>query len=39
MYLIARLNLAINKQSEKFWYGVNDKIWGVWERIGGGWVV
>ena len=25
VYLIARLNLAINKQSEKFWYGINDK--------------
>ena len=26
MYFIARLNLAINnKQSEKFWYGINDK--------------
>ena len=25
MYLIARLNLAINEQSEKFWYGINDK--------------
>ena len=25
MYLIARLNLAINEQSVKFWYGINDK--------------
>ena len=25
MYLIARLNLAINELSEKFWYGVIDK--------------
>ena len=25
MYLIARLNLAINKQSEKFWYGIHEK--------------
>ena len=25
MYLIARLNLAINEQSEKFWHGINDK--------------
>ena len=25
MYLIGRLNLAINEQSEKFWYGLNDK--------------
>ena len=25
VYLIARLNLAINEQSEKFWYGINDK--------------
>ena len=24
-YLIARLNLEINEQSEKFWYGINDK--------------
>ena len=24
-YLIARLNLAIHEQSEKFWYGINDK--------------
>ena len=24
-YLIAELNLAINEQSEKFWYGINDK--------------
>ena len=26
VYLIARLNLAINKQSEKFWYEINDKV-------------
>ena len=26
VYLIARLNLAINEQSEKFWYGINDKV-------------
>ena len=26
MYLIARLNLAINEQSEKFWYAINDKV-------------
>ena len=25
MYLIARLNLAINEQCEKFWYGISDK--------------
>ena len=25
MRLIARLNLAINEQSEKFWYGTDDK--------------
>ena len=25
VYLIARLNLAINEQNEKFWYGINDK--------------
>ena len=25
MHLIARLNLAINEQSEKFWYGIDDK--------------
>ena len=24
--LIAKLNSAINKQSEKFWYGINDKV-------------
>ena len=40
MHLIARLNLAINEQNEKFWYGINDKVsmgGGVWERIGGEW--
>ena len=26
VYLIARLNLAINEQSEKFWSGINDKV-------------
>ena len=26
MYLIVRLNLSINRQSEKFWYGINDKV-------------
>ena len=26
MYAIARLNLAINEQSEKFWYGINDGV-------------
>ena len=26
MYLIARLNLAINKRSEKFWYGIDDRV-------------
>ena len=26
MYVIARLDLAINEQSEKFWYGINDKV-------------
>ena len=25
VYLIARLNLAINKQNKKFWYEINDK--------------
>ena len=25
-YLIARLNLAINEQSEKLWYEINDKV-------------
>ena len=32
MCLIARLNLAINEQSEKFWYGygINDKV-SIWE--------
>ena len=25
MYLIARQNLAINEQSERFWYGINKK--------------
>ena len=24
--LIARLNLAINEQSEKFWYGIDDRV-------------
>ena len=41
MYLIARLNLAINEQSEKFWYGINNKAsigYGPeWERIGEEW--
>ena len=26
LYLIAKLNLAINKQREKFWYGINGKV-------------
>ena len=26
VYLIARLNLAINEQSDKFWYEINDKV-------------
>ena len=26
MYLIARLNLTINEQSEKFWYGIDDRV-------------
>ena len=26
MYLIARLNLAMNEQSEKFWYVINNKV-------------
>ena len=26
VYLIAWENLAINQQSEKFWYGINDKV-------------
>ena len=26
MCLIVRLNLIINEQSEKFWYGINDKV-------------
>ena len=42
MCLIARLNLSINKQSEKFWYGINDKAimgqygkeWGNKEDLG-----
>ena len=25
-YLIVRLNLAVNQQSEKFWYGIIDKV-------------
>ena len=37
MYLIARLNLAINEQSEKFWYGINKasmgKNWGSAENL------
>ena len=48
MYLIARLNLAMNEQSEKFWYGINDKAsiwvsmgknWGNIENLGRLWVV
>ena len=47
MYLIARLNLAINKQREKFWYGINDKTsmgqygkeWGSIENLEKLWVV
>ena len=31
--LIVRPILAINEKSEKFWYGVNDKVWG---SVGGG---
>ena len=46
MYLIARLNLAINEESDKFWHGVNDKAsmgeyakelggeWGSLENLG-----
>ena len=46
VYLIARLNLAINERSEKFWYGINDKAsvgeygkesgreWGCIENLG-----
>ena len=26
LYLIARLNLAINEQSEKFWCGIIDEV-------------
>ena len=26
VYLIARLNLAINEQSEKFWNGIEDQV-------------
>ena len=26
VYLIAGLNLAVNEQSEKFWYWINDKV-------------
>ena len=26
MYLIARLNLAINEQNEKIWYGIDDGV-------------
>ena len=32
VYLIAKLNLAINEQSEKFWHEINDKA--IWEGIG-----
>ena len=35
VYFIVRL-LAMNEKSEKFWYGVNDKVWGVWESVGEG---
>ena len=35
VYFIVKTNLAINKKSEKFWYGVNDKLWGVWGNVGG----
>ena len=33
VYFILKTNLAINGKIEKFWYGVNDKVWG---SIGGG---
>ena len=26
VYLIARLNLTINEQSEKFWYEIDDRV-------------
>ena len=26
VYLIATLDLAINEQSKKIWYGINDKV-------------
>ena len=26
VYLIARLNLAMNEQSKKFWYGIEDIV-------------
>ena len=47
VYLIARLNLAINERNEKFWYGINDKAsmgqngkeWGSIENLGRLWVV
>ena len=47
VYLIARLKLAINEQSEKFWYGINNKAsvgsmgknWGSIENLGKLWVV
>ena len=34
--LYCQTNLAINKKSEKFWYEVNDKVWGVRGSVGGG---
>ena len=44
MYLIARLNLPINEQREKFWCGINNKAsmgknWGSVENLGKLWVV
>ena len=26
VYLIARLNLAVNEESEKFWYGIENRV-------------
>ena len=47
VYLIARLNLAINEQNDKFWYWINDKAsmgqhgkeWGSMENLGTLWVM
>ena len=40
VYLIAGLDLAINEQSEKFWYGINDKVsMGEYREFGRVWMV